>query len=33
MQKKGSQIKRLKFSDKKPLNKDINRVLKHFKNI
>ena len=33
MEKKGSQIKRLKCSDKKPLNKDIKRVLKHFKNI
>ena len=33
MSNKGSQIKRLKCSDKKPLNKDIKRLLKHFKNI
>jgi hypothetical protein len=33
MSKKGSQIKRLKCSDKKSLNKDIKRVLNHFNNI
>ena len=33
MLKKESQIKRLKCSDKKPLNKEIKIVLKNFKNI
>lgn len=33
MPKIGSQIKRLKCSVKKPLNKDTQRVLKNFKNI
>ena len=33
MFKKGSQIKRLKCSDKKPLSKEIKRVLKNFQNI
>ena len=33
MPKKGSQVKRLKCSGKKPLNKYIKRLLKHFNNI